>query len=97
MNPGPNFAWHVDRYDKLKPYGFPIHGCVDGFSRRVMWLKVCKTNNDPSHVASFFHECVKTTNGCPRILRTDCGAENGVMASMQCYTCVSQEMTTKQV
>ena len=85
MNPGPNFAWHVDGYDKLKPYGFPIHGCVDGFSRRVMWLKVCKTNNDPSHVTSFFHECVKITNGCPRILRTDCGTENGVMASMQCY------------
>ena len=36
-NPGPNFAWHVDGYDKLKPYGFPIHGAVDGFSRRVMW------------------------------------------------------------
>ena len=85
MNPGPNFAWHVDGYDKLKPYGFPIHGCVDGFSRRVMWLKVCRTNNDPSHVASFFYECVKITNGCPRILRTDCGTENGVMASMQCY------------
>ena len=32
-NTGPNFAWHVDGYDKLKPYGFPIHGCVDGFSR----------------------------------------------------------------
>ena len=34
-NPGPNFAWHVDGYDKLKPYGFPIHGCVDGLSRRA--------------------------------------------------------------
>ena len=32
-NPGPNFVWHVDGYDKLKPYGFPIHGAVDGFSR----------------------------------------------------------------
>ena len=36
MNPGPNFARDVDGYDKLKPYGFTIHGCVDGFSRRVM-------------------------------------------------------------
>ena len=31
-NPGPNFAWQVDDYDKLKPYGFPIHGALDGFS-----------------------------------------------------------------
>ena len=46
MNPGPNFAWHTDGYDKLKPYGFPIHGCVDGFSRRVLWLNVSRTNND---------------------------------------------------
>ena len=23
---GPNETWHVDRYDKLKPYGFPIPG-----------------------------------------------------------------------
>ena len=38
--PGPNFSWHVDGYDKLKPYGFSIHGCVDGFSRRVLWLQV---------------------------------------------------------
>ena len=22
---GPNWVWHVDGYDKLKPYGFPIH------------------------------------------------------------------------
>ena len=23
-------VWHVDGYDKLKPYGFPVHGCIDG-------------------------------------------------------------------
>ena len=30
-NPGPNNAWHMDGYDKLKPYGFPVHGCIDGW------------------------------------------------------------------
>ena len=30
---GPNETWHVDGYDKLKLYEFPIHGCIDGFSR----------------------------------------------------------------
>jgi hypothetical protein len=38
--PGPNFIWHIDGYDKLKPYGFPIHGAIDGFSRYIIWLKV---------------------------------------------------------
>ena len=28
---GPNECWHVDGYDKLKPFGFPIHGAVNGF------------------------------------------------------------------
>ena len=40
VNPGPNFAWHIDGYDKLKPYGFAIHGAIDGFSRRILWLEV---------------------------------------------------------
>ena len=32
---GPNECWHVDGYDKLKPFGFPNHGAVDGHSHRV--------------------------------------------------------------
>ena len=36
---GLNFCWHADGYDKLKPDGFPIHGCVDGFSQKFYWLK----------------------------------------------------------
>ena len=26
-------TYTVDGYDKLKPYGFSIHGAIDGFSR----------------------------------------------------------------
>ena len=28
---GPNYCWHVDGLDKLKTYGFAIHGCIDGY------------------------------------------------------------------
>ncbi|KAK7886541.1 hypothetical protein WMY93_026162 [Mugilogobius chulae] len=31
INSGPNFLWHVDSYDKLKPYGICINGAIDGF------------------------------------------------------------------
>ena len=32
--PGPNYCWHTNGYDKLKPYGFPIHGCMkDGVGK----------------------------------------------------------------
>ena len=29
-NPGPNYAWHIDGHDKLKPFGFSVHGAIDG-------------------------------------------------------------------
>ena len=28
---GPSSVWHCDGMDKLKPYGFAIHGCIDGY------------------------------------------------------------------
>ena len=34
ISSGSNACWHTDGYDKLKPFGFPIHGCMDGFSRK---------------------------------------------------------------
>ena len=37
---GPNYIWHLDGYDKLKPYGFGIHAAIDGYSRRLLWLEV---------------------------------------------------------
>ena len=40
---GPNYCWHIVGYDKLKPYGFPIHSCIDGWSRKIMWLRVSRT------------------------------------------------------
>ncbi len=82
---GPNECWHVDGYDKLKLFGFPIHGVVDGYSRRVLWLKVARTNNNPVVIANYYVECVKELQGCPRILRANPGTENGTMAAIQCY------------
>ena len=35
---GPNYSWHIDGHDKLKPFGFSLHRCIDGFSRRLIWL-----------------------------------------------------------
>ena len=80
--PGPNYIWHVDRYDKLKPYGF-IHGCIDGWSRKLMWLKVTRSNNHPDIAGNFYLGCVSEVGGCPVKLRTDCGTEN----ELGCETC----------
>lgn len=44
---GPNYLWHIDSYDKLKRYGICINGCVDGFSRRIIWINAYNTSSDP--------------------------------------------------
>lgn len=75
-NPGPNFCWHIDGYDKLKPYGFAIHGAMDGFSRRIMWLEVGITNNNPQVTALYFARAVEEVKKIPCIVRCDRGTEN---------------------
>lgn len=91
MSMGPNYRWHIDGYDKLKPYGFPVHGCIDGYSRKIIWLRVSRTNNNPNVIAQFYLEAVLEQEGCPTKMRSDCGTENGVVAAMQCYFCDSEE------
>ena len=54
VNPGPNYSWHVDGYDKLKPYGLAVHGAIDGYSRRILWLYVGSTNNNPALIGKYF-------------------------------------------
>ena len=80
---GPNFLWHLDGYDKLKPFGFPIHGCIDGFSRRLLWSCVAHSNNDPKVIASFYMSYIKEINGVPRVVRGDRGNENVHVAGLQ--------------
>ena len=47
-NPGSKAVRHADGYDKLKPYrfpyGFPVHGCTDGWSRPLLWLVITHHN-----------------------------------------------------
>lgn len=69
ISQGPNDTWHADGYDKLKPYGLNIHGAIDGFSRKVLWLQVCKSNNNPVIPASFYLKTIKELNLCPRSFR----------------------------
>lgn len=80
---GPNFVWHIDGYDKLKPYGIAIHGCIDGYSRLILWLEAASTNNDPKVVANYFINAVKERGGCPSRVRADLGTENVYIANIQ--------------
>ena len=55
---GPNHIWHIDGHDKLKRFGFSIHGCIDGFSRRLIWLEVGATNKNPETIAKYYLDAI---------------------------------------
>lgn len=82
-NKGPNYLWQVDRYDKLKPFGICMSGCIDGFSRKIMWLKAGNNSNDPKIIAGYYLYTVKSLCGCPQTLRADMGTENCVTERIQ--------------
>ena len=54
----------------VAPYGFYISGCIDGYSRRIMFLQVAATNHDPAIIAYYYLRCVKQIQGCPRLVKT---------------------------
>ena len=80
---GPNFLWHMDGHDKLKPFGFPIHGCIDGYSRKIIWLQVSTTNNKPEVICYFYLTAVKKLKVIPTLIRSDLGTENSVVENVQ--------------
>ena len=84
---GPNYIWHIDGYDELKPLGFCFHGAVDGYmhSRRILWLEASITSNDFSVLAEYYCDCIKQVRGGPRIVRADEGTENCNVAGIQCF------------
>ncbi|CAG2242609.1 unnamed protein product [Mytilus edulis] len=67
---------HIDGYDKIKPYGIAIHGAIDGYSRRILWLKAGCSNNNPRYIAKFYIDFVKELRRVPRAIRADAGTEN---------------------
>ena len=56
ISTGFNHTWHIDGYDKLKPFGFPIHDSIDGYSRKI--LRLGSSNNEPKVIAYCFVNCV---------------------------------------
>ena len=46
---GPNYIWHIDGNDKLKAFGFCTHGAINDYSRRILWLEVGRTKQQPEN------------------------------------------------
>ena len=72
--PYANYVWHLDSYHKLIHWRMVIHGAIDGFSRKILYL-CCANNNKATSVVSYFSHAVNTF-GLPDKIRSDKGGEN---------------------
>ena len=58
-------------YVKLKPFAIAIRGAIDGYSRKILWLKASNTNNNPPVVARYYiiykEEFPKNSGICCRL------------------------------
>ena len=85
ISKGPEYIWHLDSYDQLGRLGFCINGCVDGFSRLIVWLNCYITSSQPKIVGGYVIEAVMSHGGCPLVMRGDHGTENGIVRSFQSF------------
>ena len=80
---GPLVVCHMDGNDKLKRFSFPLHGCIDGFSRKLLWLTTSTTTNDSLGIAN--HYLGSRLGMVPRLLRMDLGTGNVYCEELQVF------------
>ncbi|XP_061197767.1 uncharacterized protein LOC133205891 [Saccostrea echinata] len=74
-----NSLWHMDGHMKLARWGISTHGCIDGYSRIVVFLKADINNKAKTVLQHFVNACEQY--GIPSRVRSDYGKEN-IMVSM---------------
>ena len=76
----PDYVWHIDGHDKLKP-----HGYIDGYSRRIIWLEIAATNKMPKLIAKYYLDVVKQMKEKPTIIKDNHGTEHSVIEPLHVY------------
>ena len=82
---GPFDVFHIDGNHKLKRFGFVISECIDEFCRKLIWLFVSTTNNDPLVAANFYLKAITNLGRTPNTLRMDLGTENVYCEELQVF------------
>jgi hypothetical protein len=77
---GANALWHNDGNEKLRPWGFYVHGCVDGHSQMIIYLE-CSSNKRASTLRAMFEQAINMF-GWPSRGRGDFGTENNWIERM---------------
>ena len=57
--------------------------CIDGYSRKILWLRASSINHNPAVIASYYLAAVEEYGVYPAHMHTDCGTENVTIAAIQ--------------
>ena len=80
----PYEMFHLDACCKLVKWKIYFHGCIDGFSHLVVYIKAAGKNDAVTLQLIFERECIRTVGRFPYHIRTDRGSENnGPMRAMR--------------
>ena len=85
--PAPNCLWHIDGLHCLIRWRIVIHGGIDGYSRRIVYLQA-SDNNRAGTVVSLFRQAVRDC-GWPSRVRSDRGVRMWKWQG-QCWLYVAQ-------
>ncbi|OTB10518.1 hypothetical protein K445DRAFT_317135 [Daldinia sp. EC12] len=81
--PGPNFLWSLDGYAKLADFGFQIYGCIDAYSRLIIWIYVGRSATTAISTLKQYLRTILTAGVRPCFTRADHGVETPLWAGAQ--------------
>eukprot|EP00794_Sanderia_malayensis_P007664 gene7664-8500_t len=92
---GPNWLYSLDGHDKLMGYQnstFPIaiYGCLDTFSRKIIFLFVWESNSNPVIIGQQYLNHLHHSKKLPNFIRLDRGTETGKLATIHAFLRVQQ-------
>ena len=74
--PWPNGVWYLDGHHSLIRWGLVIHGYIDGFSRRITFLRCSINNNLSQTLLELVLKAIENDGLWPSRIRVDYGVEN---------------------
>ena len=66
---GPHDVYHIDGNDKLKMWEFYVHGAVDRFIRKILWLKIATTNKGSFSYCKFLSKLREVLHDCTKAFK----------------------------
>ena len=90
-SPGPLYALHVDGHDKLKAYGFPIWGALDGDSRNLRILTAVPENKNGASLLPYLLDVYERDGMAYARLISDPGVENQLPSEAQIFLRMGQD------